>query len=106
MTRRNRRIEIRLSDEELAQAEALAAEHNLTVSDLFRCSTLKRRLPRRVTQVAGQSYWELIKIETSLSQLIEAIDIAQSRGEPIERYLHSIEEIKDLVIRLRRDLVN
>jgi hypothetical protein len=106
MVKRDRRVEIRLTGEELTKAEALAAEYGLTISDLFRDSALKRNLPRRVTQVTGQSYWELVKIEVSLSQLLKAIITAQLKGEPIADYLHSIQEIKELATQLRHKLLN
>ncbi|OUC13276.1 MAG: hypothetical protein B0A82_18075, partial [Alkalinema sp. CACIAM 70d] len=51
----------------------MAAENNLTMAELFRAKTLKNQLPRRVTRIAGLTYWELTKISDSLSQIARAI---------------------------------
>jgi hypothetical protein len=106
MTKRNRRVQIRLSDEELATAETRAAENDLTLSDLFRNSTLNRRLPRRVTKIAGQTYWELIKIEAKLSQLIQMIDIAQAQEASIVVDSHLLKDVRDLVMQVRCELAD
>lgn len=106
MTKRNQRVQIRLSDEELAMAEALAAENDLTLSDLFRDSTLKRRLPRRVTKIAGQTYWELIKIEAKLSQLTQAIHVTQLKEASVVIDSHLLKDVRDLVMQVRCELAD
>lgn len=95
-----------MSDEELATAETRAAENDLTLSDLFRNSTLNRRLPRRVTKIAGQTYWELIKIEAKLSQLIQMIDIAQAQEASIVVDSHLLKDVRDLVMQVRCELAD
>ena len=106
MSRRNRRVQIRLSDEELAMAETLAAENDLTLSDLFRDSTLKRRVPRRVTKIAGQTYWELIKIEAKLNQLTQAIHVTQLKEDAVELDSHVLKDVRDLVMQVRCELAD
>jgi hypothetical protein len=105
MSRRNRRVQIRLSDEELAMAETLAAENDLTLSDLFRSSTLNCRLPRRVTKIAGQTYWKLIKIEAKLNQL-EAMHVTQLKEDAALIDSHLLKDVRDLVIQIRCELAN
>jgi hypothetical protein len=67
------KFHISLNAEEKEQVRYMATENNLTMAELFRAKTLKNQLPRRVTRIAGLTYWELTKISDSLSQMARAI---------------------------------
>lgn len=88
-----------LTPEEFAKAKSLAAEHNVTVSDLFR-STLKCRLPKQIPKISGQTYWELTKVSHDLNQLA---GMATTR-EPINVNSHLLEYLQDVVAEVRREL--
>uniref|UniRef100_A0A8J6ZZ54 Plasmid mobilization relaxosome protein MobC n=2 Tax=Desmonostoc muscorum TaxID=1179 RepID=A0A8J6ZZ54_DESMC len=82
----------------------MASENNLTISELFRAKTLKNRLPRRVTKVAGQTYWELGKIGNNLNQIAKAINTSALMGEPVVVDRALLSQVRDLVKQVRREI--
>jgi len=103
------KFHISLSAEEKEQVRRMAAENNLTMAELFRAKTLKNQLPRRVTQIAGLTYWELTRISDSLSQIAKAI-LANAttpfRETPIVIDQELLNQIKTLLKQVRRELVD
>ncbi len=97
--KRSHRIDIRLTLAEYEKAQLMADENNLTMSELFRAKTLKNRLPRRVTKVAGQTYWELGKIGNNLNQIAKAINTSVLMGEPggMPKYVANGTRCKELL---------
>lgn len=102
--KRSHRIDIRLTLPEYEKAQLMADENNLTMSELFRAKTLKNRLPRRVTKVAGQTYWELGKIGNNLNQIAKAINTSVLMGEPVVVDRALLSQIRDLVKQVRREI--
>jgi hypothetical protein len=98
------RFHICLTPEEKEQVQRMADENALTISELFRAKTLKNKLPRRVTKIAGQTYWELGKISNDLNQLTQAANTAVSMGNPVVIDLALIEKVRDLVKQVRREI--
>uniref|UniRef100_A0A832HA56 Plasmid mobilization relaxosome protein MobC n=1 Tax=Oscillatoriales cyanobacterium SpSt-402 TaxID=2282168 RepID=A0A832HA56_9CYAN len=87
----------------------MAAENNLTMAELFRAKTLKNQLPRRVTRIAGLTYWELTRISDSLSQIAKAIlaNATTSFGEtPIVVDQELLNQTRILLSQVRRELVD
>ncbi|TVP59646.1 MAG: plasmid mobilization relaxosome protein MobC [Nodularia sp. (in: Bacteria)] len=84
----------------------MARENGLTVSELFRSKTLKNKLPRRVTRVAGQTYWELGKIGNNLNQIAKAINTTVLMGEPVAVDRGLLEQVKNLVKQVRREIAD
>lgn len=98
------RFHICLTPEEKEQVRRMAEENSLTMAELFRAKTIKNRLPRRVTKVAGQTYWELGKIGNNLNQIAKAIHISVLMGEPVVVDRALLEEVKNLVKQVRREI--
>ncbi|MCC2691541.1 plasmid mobilization relaxosome protein MobC [Nodularia sp. LEGE 04288] len=84
----------------------MARENGLTISELFRSKTLKNKLPRRVTRVAGQTYWELGKIGNNLNQIAKAINTTVLMGEPVVVDRGLLEQVKNLVKQVRREIAD
>src|SRR3712207_4151197 len=70
------KFHISLNAEEKEQVRRMAVENHLTMAELFRAKTLKNQLPRRVTRIAGLTYWELTKMSDSLNQIANAIIVS------------------------------
>lgn len=104
MQKRSLRIDIRLTPKEYEKAQQMASENNLTISELFRSKTLKNQLPRRVTKVASQTYWELGKIGNNLNQITKAINTSVLMGEPIVVNRTLLEQLRDMVKQVRREI--
>ncbi|WP_236721525.1 plasmid mobilization relaxosome protein MobC [Trichormus sp. NMC-1] len=98
------RFHICLTPEEKEQVQRMAAENSLTMAELFRAKTIKHRLPRRVTKVAGQTYWELGKIGNNLNQIAKAINTSVLMGEPVVVDRALLEEVRNLVRQVRREI--
>jgi len=93
----------------------MATEHNLTMAELFRAKTLKNQLPRRVTRIAGLTYWELTKISDSLSQIARAIlantkastnTTAPLQATPIVVDQELLNQTRSLLSQIRRELTD
>ncbi|WP_445253334.1 plasmid mobilization protein [Nodularia sp. LEGE 04288] len=104
--KRSCKIEIMLTPEERQAALQMARENGLTISELFRSKTLKNKLPRRVTRVAGQTYWELGKIGNNLNQIAKAINTTVLMGEPVVVDRGLLEQVKNLVKQVRREIAD
>jgi Bacterial mobilisation protein (MobC) len=102
--RRNIKFLICLTPQEKEQVRQMAAENSLTMAELFRAKTIKNRLPRRVTKVAGQTYWELGKIGNNLNQIAKAINTSVLMGEPVVVDRGLLEQVRNLVKQVRREL--
>lgn len=93
----------------------MAAENNLTMAELFRAKTLKNQLPRRVTRIAGLTYWELTKISDSLNQIAKAIlanakastsTTALLQATPIVVDQELLNQTRSLLSQIRRELTD
>ena len=103
------KFHISLSAEEKELVRRMAAENNLTMAELFRAKTLKNQLPRRVTRIAGLTYWELTRISDSLSQIAKAIlaNATTPFGEtPIVVDQELLNQTRSLLSQVRRELVD
>lgn len=103
------KFHISLSAEEKEQVRRMAAENNLTMAELFRAKTLKNQLPRRVSRIAGLTYWELTKIGDSLSQIAKAVlakATTPSEETPIVIDRELLNQTRNLLSQVRRELVD
>lgn len=101
---RSIRFHICLTPEEKEQVRRMAEENNLSMAELFRAKTLRNRLPRRVTKVAGKTYWELGQIGNNLNQLTKAINTSVLMGEPVVVDRALLEQLRDIVKQVRREI--
>lgn len=102
---RSKTVIIRLTACERELAEVKAAESGLSLSELFRASTLKRRLPRQVTHIAADTYRELAKIGINLNQLTKAANAAIKLGQTPPANPELLENLETLLKLVRRELV-
>lgn len=109
------KFHISLNAEEKEQVRCMAAENKLTMAELFRAKTLKNQLPRRVTRIAGLTYWELTKISDSLSQIARAIlantkasanTTAPLQATPIMVDQELLNQTRSLLSQIRRELTD
>jgi hypothetical protein len=103
------KFHISLNAEEKEQVRRMAAENNLTMAELFRVKTLKHQLPRRVTRIAGLTYWELTKIGDSLSQIAKAAlanATIPSEETPIVVDRELLNQTRNLLSQVRRELTD
>ncbi len=87
------KFQLCLTPEEKNQLIEISDRKNLTVSELIRTATLKRKLPQKVTEVAHKTYWELGKIGVNKtirlsmeSALAESRAYLRSRGAPMTTF--------------------
>ncbi|MGH2414151.1 MAG: plasmid mobilization protein [Microcystaceae cyanobacterium] len=96
------------TEKELAQQKA--KETGLTLSELFRHATLKRKLPQKVTDIAAQTYWELGKVGVNLNQMTYAINTAIKLGQPLPNNLEELKpelkRLENLLHQIRRALAD
>jgi hypothetical protein len=100
------KFHISLSTEEKEQVCRMAAENHLSMAELFRAKTLKHRLPRRVTQIAGLTYWELTQISSALSQIAEAIATPSSQHPVVVVDQKLLNQTVALLSQVRRELTD
>lgn len=103
------KFHISLNAEEKELVRRMAAENSLTMAELFRAKTLKNQLPRRVTRIAGLTYWQLTRISDSLSQIAKAMlaNATTPFGEtPIVVDQELLNQTRTLLSQVRRELVD
>jgi hypothetical protein len=109
------KFHISLNAEEKEQVRCMAAESNLTMAELFRTKTLKNQIPRRVTRIAGLTYWELTKVSDSLNQIAKALlahakastnTTAPLQATPIVVDQELLNQTRSLLSQIRRELTD
>jgi len=83
----------------------MAKQQDMTRSDLIRYKTIYRRLPRRTTRIAAQTYWQLAHIANNLNQLALAANTAVKMGQPLTIDPDIFQELKEVIRQARRELV-
>jgi DNA mismatch repair ATPase MutS len=109
-TSRPHKFQLRLSDDEWEKAEAMAKREGLTRSDLFRLKTIYCKLPRRVTQVAADTYWQLSQEANNLNQIAKALNTANKSGrlpksQTLRELQNSLLNNLELLTQVRKELV-
>lgn len=109
-TSRPHKFQLRLSGDEWEKAEAMAKREGLTRSDLFRFKTLYGKLPRRVTQVAADTYWQLSQEANNLNQIAKALNTANKSGrlpksQTLRELQNSLLNNLELLTQVRKELV-
>lgn len=104
--KRSIKFHISLTPEEREQAQCMAADNDLSMAELFRAKTLKNQLPRRVTKIAGQTYWELTKISSCLSAIKNALETSPLAENPTAVNQELLEQVRIIVSQVRREITN
>ena len=91
-------------------ATALAQKEGLQRSELFRLKTLYRKLPRRVTRVAADTYWQLSQEANNLNQIALALNTANKsrrllKSETLRELQNSLLNNLELLTQVRKELV-
>lgn len=106
---RPHKFQLCLSDEESKCLRAMALNEHLTRSDLLRLKTIYHKLPRRVTKIAAQTYWQLSQEANNLNQISKALNAALQGGcfspEAIAQLQISLQNNIKLLTQVRRELV-
>jgi hypothetical protein len=109
-TPRPYKFQMRLSEQEWSMATALAQKEGLQRSELFRLKTLYRKLPRRVTRIAADTYWQLSQEANNLNQIALALNTANKSGrlpksETLRQLQISLNNNLELLTQVRKELV-
>lgn len=109
-TPRPHKFQMRLSTEEWEKTEAMAKREGLTRSELFRLKTIYRKLPRRVTKIAADTYWQLSQEANNLNQIALALNTANKSGrlplsETLRQLMISLNNNLELLTQVRKELV-
>lgn len=94
--KRTRKFQLRIAEDEYRAIAQKANEAGVSVSEFFRRAATARKLPRRVTHISAQTYWELGKIGTNINQLTKSANAALKMGQspPADPgYLAQLEEL-------------
>ncbi|MEH2031983.1 MAG: plasmid mobilization relaxosome protein MobC [Nostoc sp.] len=73
---RNHIFPVRLSDIELDMIRIKSQDAGMSASELMRRNALMRPLPKRLSKISLQTYWELGQIGNNLNQLVKATNTA------------------------------
>ena len=108
-TPRPHKFQLCLSDDEWEMARAMAQKEGLTRSELFRLKTIYRKLPRRVTQIAADTYWQLSQEANNLNQIARALNTVLKGGRlssgTVRELQNSLNNNIELLTQVRLELV-
>jgi Bacterial mobilisation protein (MobC) len=97
---------VRLSDIELDMIRIKSKDAGMSASELMRRNTLMRPLPKRLSKISLQTYWELGQIGNNLNQLTKATNTAILMGHSPPAKLELLRELLELLHQCRRDIAS
>lgn len=99
---RNQRVTVRLSNQEKLLAQALADQHGVTLSDLFRQQTLYHRVQQRVIPIPIAAQVELGQINAQLSELLhrlrQGVTVSDITTTQIEQFQKTVQMVQQQII--------
>jgi hypothetical protein len=95
---------LRLSDIELDLLRIKSLDAGMSASELMRRNALMRPLPKRLSKISLQTYWELGQIGNNLNQLVKATNIAIKMGRTPPAKPELLQELLELLHQCRRDI--
>jgi len=95
---------VRLSDIELDMIRIKSQDAGMSASELMRRNALMRPLPKRLSKISLQTYWELGQIGNNLNQLVKATNTAIKMGRTPPAKLELLRELLELLHQCRRDI--
>jgi uncharacterized protein (DUF1778 family) len=99
--KRNRRIVVRVTDDEADLIKRTAEVAGLSQSDLVRRAVLCLKIQAPVPEVNRQLYIELARAQGNLHQLSKAINF----GKVPDNTTTPVEEVRKLVMEVRKELM-
>jgi hypothetical protein len=97
---------VRLSDIELDMIRIKSIDAGMSASELMRRNALMRPLPKRLSKISLQTYWELGQIGNNLNQLVKATNIALKMGRTPPTNPELLRELLELLHQCRRDIAS
>nr|WP_256874684.1 plasmid mobilization relaxosome protein MobC [Nostoc sp. C057] len=97
---------MRLSDIELDLLRIKSLDAGMSASELMRRNALMRPLPKRLSKISLQTYWELGQIGNNLNQLVKATNIAILMGRTPPAKPELLRELLELLHQCRRDIAS
>lgn len=100
---RSKKILLSLTPTEFKQAQALAQQSDLTVSELFRRKTLRHTLPQKVVRVPLDSYQELSTINAQLREMLHHIRAGKAveiSAEQLTEFQRMVEQTQASIVQL------
>ncbi|WP_443193714.1 plasmid mobilization protein [Nostoc sp. UHCC 0926] len=95
---------VRLSDIELDLLRIKSLDAGMSASELMRRNALMRPLPKRLSKISLQTYWELGQIGNNLNQLVKATNTAILMGRTLPAKPELLRELLELLHQCRRDI--
>lgn len=97
---------VRLSDIELDLLRIKSLDAGMSASELMRRNALMRPLPKRLSKISLQTYWELGQIGNNLNQLVKATNTALKIGRTLPADPELLQELLELLHQCRRDIAS
>jgi hypothetical protein len=97
---------VRLSDIELDMIRIKSLDAGMSASELMRRNALMRPLPKRLSKISLQTYWELGQIGNNLNQLVKASNTAIKMGRTPPANPELLRELLELLHQCRRDIAS
>ncbi|MBL1203517.1 MAG: plasmid mobilization relaxosome protein MobC [Nostoc sp. GBBB01] len=97
---------VRLSDIELEMIRMKSQDAGMSASELMRRNALMRLLPKRLSKISLQTYWELGQIGNNLNQLVKATNTAIKMGRTPPANPELLRELLELLHQCRRDIAS
>ncbi|MHC5597681.1 MAG: plasmid mobilization protein [Nostoc sp.] len=97
---------LRLSDIELDLLRIKSLDAGMSASELMRRNGLMRTLPKRLSKISLQTYWELGQIGKNLNQLVKATNTAILMGRTPPAKPELLRELLELLHQCRRDIAS
>ncbi|MBW4557945.1 MAG: plasmid mobilization relaxosome protein MobC [Trichormus sp. ATA11-4-KO1] len=101
---RNHLFSLRLSDIELDLLRIKSHDAGMSASELMRRNGLLRPLPKRLSKISLQTYWELGQIGNNLNQLVKATNTAIKMGSTPPANPQLLQELLKVLHQCRRDI--
>jgi hypothetical protein len=97
---------VRLSDIELEMIRMKSQDAGMSASELMRRNALMRPLPKRLSKISLQTYWELGQIGNNLNQLVKATNTSIKMGRTPPANPELLRELLELLHQCRRDIAS
>ncbi|MHC5761876.1 plasmid mobilization protein [Nostoc sp.] len=97
---------VRLSDIELDLLRIKSQDAGMSASELMRRNALMRPLPKRLSKISLQTYWELGQIGKNLNQLVKGTNTALKIGRTLPADPELLQELLELLHKCRRDIAS
>lgn len=95
---------LRLSDIELDLLRIKSLDAGMSASELMRRNGLLRPLPKRLSKISLQTYWELGQIGNNLNQLVKATNTARKMGRTPPANPELLQELLEVLHQCRREI--